>query len=462
MRNKKMAGYFIYCLVGLLCFGYILLAFNNRYQFDDLGFSAMVREEGIWKAFQNMYYYWETIYNTLLLFFLLKWTSYVSPYVYNIPILLINIYCLFLLLKTIFQYYAVEIRSRDVFLISSLVIAISYFSCRAMGNAVYWVTGQIVYCLFLSFLFLALHFWIKQKFFLASVFMFLFAHTRINYDAIFLGLYVSYFLFYWYNNKKITFNWKTQIPLLFFLIGLITYVIIPGNYRRMDSIKVAGSVLPLSAINIMKGWISAFKHLAGIFISSWKELIILPIGVILGLYLGDNLKLIKAITPRLLIYCSLAFIISYIGQSTVIYIAIKTPVGYGRIFFFLEMLLFILILLYGIYFGILLQSYLAPKIIAPLIYVMSLIILFAVGFDYYKNYQITTVFAKAYDKRIQHLKEMKQTLTKENVYLTPLPNSEVLEFMEIAPESDSTAALPDNNAVYVRYYQLPFKIFLAK
>jgi len=462
MNIKSACYYFIFSLTLILLIGYILIALNNRYQFDDFGLYCLVRENGFWKAFQINFFYWETTLNTIILFSLLKWINLFPPYVYSFVILLINTYCFFLLLKTIVKHYAVKMSSRDTLLISALVIALTYFSCRAMGNAVYWVTGQIFYCLFLSYLFLALHFWIKKKLLLASVFMFLFAHTRINYDAIFLGLYASYFLFYWYTNKKIILNWKSQIPFLFFLVGLITYVIIPGNYRRLDSIHVAGPEQPLSVILIMKGWISAFKHLAGILLSNWKQLIILPVGLLLGLYLGDNLNLKKLIIPRLLIYCSLAFMISYIGQSTVVYIAIKTPVGYGRIFFLLEMLLFILILLYGIYFGILLQSFLAPKIIVPLIYAMSITILLAVGFDHYKNYRIATVFAKAYDKRIQHLKQMKQMLRKENVYLTALPNSGVLEFEEISPETDNTGILPDNNAVYVRYYQLPFKIYLAK
>lgn len=462
MRLKELAKYSIFFLAALFCMGYILISFNTRYMFDDLGLHSFVRDNGIWPAFKIMYFSWETIYNTLLLFFLLKWNNYIPPYVYNIAILLVNIYCFYLLLKTILNYYAVRITAKDILLVSALIIGITYFSGRARGFAVYWVTGQIVYCLFLSYFFLGLHFWIKQKLLLASVFMFLFAHTRINYDAIFIGLYASYFLFSSYQNKKITINWKAQIPFLFFLIGLVTYVIIPGNYKRLDSIQGPDPNLHLTVLVIIKGWISAFKHLAGNILMSWKQLIILPIGLLLSFHLGDNLPLRKLISTRLLIYCSIAFIISYIGQSTVIYMALKTPVGYNRIFFFLELLLFILMLLYSFRIGMFLQSYIGPKAITSLMYLISLPILFAIGLDYYKNYQVTSVFAKAYDRRIQHLKEVKQTSSKENVYVPALPNSGVLEFMEIEPETDSSAKLPDNNAAYVRYYRLPFKIYLAK
>ena len=459
---KKKAGYFLYCIVAILCIGYIVIAFNNRYQFDDIAFYVLVRDNGLWKAFVINFFTWETTFNTIVLFGLLKWIDVLAPYIYNVSFLLINIYCFFLLLRTIIENYKIEISIGELWLISVLVITISYFSCRAMGNAVYWVTGQIFYCLFMSYLFLAIHFWIKQKLVLASVFMFLFAHTRINYDAIFIGLYSSYLFFCWFKNKSFHFNWKLQIPFIFFLIGIVSYVIIPGNYNRVASIKVAGPEVHLSVLIIMKGWISAFKHLAGILFSSWKQLIIFPIGIMLSFYLSHHFKLKELVTLRLLIYCSIAFIISYIGQSTVIYIAIKTPVGYGRIFFMLEMLLFMLILMYGVYFGNLLQSYTGAAIVNSLIYITSFSILFAVAFSIYTSYQTTAVFARAYDKRIQYLKDLKQTSVKGKVYVSALPSSDVLEFMEISPETDSLGTLPDNNAVYVKYYRLPFKLFLEK
>lgn len=459
---KKKAGYFLYSILAILCIGYVVIAFNNRYQFDDIAFYVLVRDNGLWKAFVINFFTWETTFNTIVLFGLLKWIDVLSPYVYNLSILLINIYCFFLLLKTIVQHYALEISVGEVRLISVLIITISYFSCRAMGNAVYWVTGQIFYCLFMSYLFLAIHFWIKQKLILASVFIFLFAHTRINYDAIFIGLYSSYHFFYWYKNKSFNFKWKLQIPFLFFIIGVVSYVIIPGNYHRVASIKVAGPEVHLSILIIMKGWMSAFKHLAGILFSSWKQLIIFPIGIMLSFYLSHHSKLKELITLRLLMYCSIAFIISYIGQSTVIFIAIKTPVGYGRIFFMLEMILFMLILMYGIYFGNLLQSHGSAAIVNSLIYIMSVSILFAVASNIYSSYKTTAFFARAYDKRIQYLKDLKQTAVKGKVYVPALPSSDVLEFMEISPETDTLGTLPDNNAVYVKYYRLPFKLFLEK
>lgn len=460
--TKKLAGYFLVFLAVLLSIGYILISFHTRYMFDDLGFSALVRDNGIWAAFKILYFSWETIYNTLVLFFLLKWNNYIPPYFYNISIFLLNIWCFYLLLKTIVRYHKIGITSKEMLLLAVLVISLTYFSGRARGYAVYWVTGQIVYCLFLSYLFLGLYFWIKGRLFLASVFMFLFAHTRINYDAIFIGLYVGYIISYWYENNKLVFNLKSQIPFLFFLFGIITYIIIPGNYVRLHSIRGPDPSLQIGVLVIMKGWISAFKHMSGIVLGSWKQLMILPIGLLIGFYFSNNASVQRFITPRFLLYYTLTFIICYIGQSTVIYISLKTPVGYNRIFFFLEMLLFILMLLYGMFAAFFLQSRLSPKIISPIGGFVFLAIIIPVSIDYYQSFKVTSVFAKAYDKRIQGLKDLRQHPPGKIVYVPKLPDSGVLEFMEIEPQSSNTTQLPDNNSVYVSYYNLPFKVYLAQ
>ena len=56
MKDKKIAGYFIFALLILLMAGYIMVSFHNRYQFDDLGLKALVRGNGVWKAFKYMYF----------------------------------------------------------------------------------------------------------------------------------------------------------------------------------------------------------------------------------------------------------------------------------------------------------------------------------------------------------------------------------------------------------------------
>ena len=462
MSSKKVAGYFIFLFTIILFLGYVLISFNNRFHFDDLGLSALVRDHGVWNSFKIMYFSWETTYLTLIIFSLLKWINVIPPFVYNISILLINIYCFFLLLKSLLQHFSIEINPFKIILLSAFFILLSYFSCRAMGNVSYWVTGQIVYCLFLSFLFLGIHFWLKQKFFLASICMFLFGHTRINYDAIFIGLYFCYFLFVWIENKKITINWKQHIPFLFFLGGVISYVIIPGNYHRADTFAANSPIKHLNAVLFLRGWLSAFIHLGGTILGSWKHLIVLPIGLVLGVFLFEYPILKKIVSIPFLIKCSIAFIVAYIGQATILLIAIKTPVGYGRIFYFLEFLLFILMLLYGIFFAFVMQAFLNDNTTIFIISFISLPLIFSAAFYNYRNYQVTTVFAKSYDSRIELLKKLRTSSISENFYLIPLPDSGILLFQEIDPQDGNSNKLPDNNEVYVRYYHLPFKIYLAK
>jgi hypothetical protein len=462
MRNQYFAKYSLILLTGILCFGYIAIAFNNRYDYDDFGLHCLVRDNGIWKSFQILYFSWETPYLTFVPLWLLKWINVVPPYVYNISIFLIGIYSFSLVLKGILKYYSIEMGRGEIVMLSALIIALSYFSCRAIGNISYWVTGQIVYCLFLTCLFFGIHFWLKQKLWVASVFMFLFAHSRINYDAIFIGLYASYFIFLWIKINKIVINWKMQIPFLFFIIGMVLYIIVPGNYHRSNTFIVNSPIKHLSVLLFLQGWTSAFVHLAGTILASWKQLMILPVGVLLGFYFFNQSTVRALITFPFLVKCAIAFIVAYLGQATILLIAIRTPVGYGRIFYFLELLLFVFFLLCGIFAGFKLRLILNDKVIFSLILIKSFLVLFFTGSYFYENYLITLNFAHAYDRRIELLKDLKQKGTTGNVYLSQLPESGVLFFTEIEFQTNDSKDLPSNNADYVRYFQLPFNIFLSK
>lgn len=462
MKDKKIAGYFIFGLTVLFITGYIMVSFHNRYQFDDLGLNALVRGNGVWKAFKYMYFSWETTYLSLIIFFLLQGVGIVVPSVFNISIFIVSILTFYLFLKSVIKRYFLEINGSKALLISGLVISILYFSCRAMGNVTYFVTGQIVYSLFLSFLFLGLYFWLNQNFILASVCMFLFGHTRINYDAIFIGLYFSYYGLLWIKNKKLASKWTQHIPFMFFILGMITYIIVPGNYKRAEYFEINNPNQHLNILLFIKGWSVAFLDLGYRIIHNWKQLIILPIGIILGVYLYENEALKRVISLRFLLYCSFAFSIAYLGQISILLIAIKTPIGYERIFFFLELLLFLLILLYGIYLGFWINSVTSTKFRIIILSSISITIFGAIGFSFQKNYRVTTVFAKAYDARIDYLIQQKQKGIRDDIYVPSLPASGMLMFEEMDVKSESSNLLPDNNAAYVNYYKLPFKIYVAK
>ena len=456
--NSRISLLFIYLICSILFFGYAFIALNNRFQFDDLYFSSEVSSQGIWPSFIKMYYYWETIYNSLLVFFLLKWINIIPAYIYNIAILICNICCFYFFLKTVVIKFQLGIGQSSVFILSALVMLLSYYSCRAEGNVVYWVTGQIVYCLLLCYLFLGLHFWIRGKIALASILMFLFAHSRLNYDAIFIGLYLGYILFVWYVKKTFQFSWKEIVPFLFFLLGVITYVIIPGNYKRAATITDPNPEVHLNLLTLFLGWFSALKHLTGIVLTSWKQIMIIPIGVIVS-FQFRNPTLVKLISFRLVLFFSLVFLLCYIGQSTVMYIAIKTPVGYGRIFYLLELLLFSLFLLIGYKAGVESQSLVNPGKLSYLLIGSCVFIFSLISINLYNSYKTTLQFAKAYDSRINYLLVLKGKGNMEDIYVPTLPSSGFLNFMEISP-ADSSGKINDNNSSYIKYFKLPFRFFI--
>lgn len=457
MQKSKSHLFFILFAI-LFCMGYILISFHNCYQSDDMGFVWVIRSTGgVWNAFKYNYASWETTYNSLLLFWIIKWTTILPPFVFNLLTFLINIISFYLFLKSLNDFYKFKISDSVVFVFSILIIGITYFACRASGNVVYWVTGQLAYCLFLSYLFLGLHFWIKGKLLVASVCMFLFAHTRINYDAIFIALYTTYLLHELYKHKTIFKNWKRRLPFLFFVAGLITYIIIPGNYKRVESVRQLNGENHLTIILLLKGWFWMFESVASTLLFNWKQLIIPLIGCLFGLYFQDNPRLKRIINIRLLIVFVFGFILSCIAQSTIVNISIGQAIGYDRIFFFLDILLFILLLFLGLYFGIRIKL---KSINSTLIYMISFLVLFSVGFFYYQNFKTTRIFAKAYDNRINELLALKKRDNIQKIYLDRLPDSGVLQFMEISPEPPDTTTYLYDNIVYGHYYQLPFKIYL--
>lgn len=467
MMNKDISQnsilkYILWTIVIVLCVGYILISFNNRYQNDDLGFGYGIRVYGVWGRFIMNAHIWETNLNTLVLFTFLQWIDLFQPFVFNIFIFFVDIFGLWILLKTIIKYYSINTDRLGIFLISTLIMSITYFSCRAEGNVTYWVTGQIVYCLVLFYLFIGLHFWIKGNLFLASVFLFFFAHSRLNYDAIFIGLYVCFYGFKYFKTKGQSINWKSHLPFLIFVLGIITYILIPGNFKRAASIGLDKREQQLSIFSILNDWLHAFKHLVGIVLTSWKQLVIFPIGLLLGLSIKDYSRYMQLINIRCLLLCTIAFVISYIGQSTVMLLAIGTPVGYGRVFFFLEMILFILLLLYGSYAGIRLRELFNERIIKILSVIITVFILVPISYNYYRNIVIAREFSEAYDKRITYLLKEKADGRTNILYVKPLPLSGTLQFMEILPQIDGLSKLPYDNWVYVEYYDLPFNIYLNK
>ena len=91
---------------------------------------------------------------------------------------------------------------------------------------------------------------------------------------------------------------------------------------------------------------------------------------------------------------------------------------------------------------------------------MTVLILIPVTNNYYQNFKIAKKFAKAYDQRLDYLMEEKKANNTKAIYLKPLPPSGVLQFMEILPQKNASDELPYDNWVYVKYFDLPFNIFL--
>lgn len=452
MKNQS---WIIIAFVFTLIIGYLIIGIFNRYQNDDFGLNIRIQEMGgVINAFHFFLINWESNLSTLFLLFLIQFFNSWNPFLYNALILLLNVLSLnYFLRKTILNALASKYIS---LLLSFLIIGLLYFSCRAQGNAVYWVTGQIAYCLPLCYLFLGIAFWRENKIFLSSIFLFLFAHSRIHYDGIFLAILFIYLIYLFYSKKIKDISFAQNIPLLSFIAGTLTYIIVPGNYARVASVN--SNLDPNGFVEIMSLFISAIKHYIYSFITNWRQLIIFPIGIILG-YLFFEIS--KKITKQMLFWLTLGFIAAFLAQSIVMFIAIKTFVGYGRIFLLLDFLVVLLLLAYGVYMGSYLKQWFSSKTNSILVLSFSISIISVLFIHYYNAIDQARLFAKSYDTRMELLLAQKSAGRSMPLYLKPLNPSDVLNFMEIRPYkgNENNNDIYDN-IVYEQYFNLPFKIFL--
>ncbi len=459
--TKKINSFLIYIIFLFFFINYVLISFYNVYQNDDLTFYADVNKEGILRLWWIYFHWWETNLNSIIMFAMTKFVRFIPPFAYNILIFTTNILSFNFFLNTLSNKYELKLSTIKCFLISIFIIGVTYFSCSAQGNVTYWVVGQIVYCLFLSYLFLGISFWMKNKIISASFFLFMFAHTRINYDAIFIGLFFSYFIYKLFSNsdtkKKI--ELKELLPFIAFLFGLISYLMIPGNYKRAELYNSTNestiSIFNLSYLVLMAAKDSVFS-----FISNWKQIIILPIGILFSILYKDS-KIETELTKPRLLWFAFSLIIAFIGQALVLLISIKTTNYSPRIYFFFEFLFFIFLFLIGLKIGVKINKFISDYFSNIIIYITSIFLLSLFIYDLNNNIRKVRKFNRAYNKRIEMLLDYKNKKRTEPVFLDPLPESGSLSFMEIKPLKPGQNTASDIEA-YIQYYQLPYRIYIKE
>jgi len=157
------------------------------------------------------------------------------------------------------------------------------------------------------------------------------------------------------------------------------------------------------------------------------------------------------------IFC--AFNFALFMHVIVILMALKTPIGYGRVFVFVEFLWLINLLFIGLVVGSRFKYFNVSK--SSVVVVCYLFIMLML----YKNVNLLAdakLFAKQHDERIIFFEKLKILRNRSNIYVPSLKGKDVFGYEDIQQEDTVTHIIPYPNHSIHQYYQLPFKVFLDK
>lgn len=469
MQHSKSNARLLLVITGLGVFLFIFLfycfiAYYNRYQTDDLAFTAKINEMGFFAAIRDFFLNWEANLSSVLLFLFLDFFQDKNLLFLNGGIFLSNILCFWFLLSRLVNRNKIVLKKTEEFVIAAFIIALFYTSTRAGGGVIYWSTAQIAYFIPLNFLFIGLGYWIaakeKQSIAAAAFFLFLFAHSRINYDASFAIVYAVFFILFFLQTKKI--NFRLQLPFLFFMVGVLTYLLVPGVYKRIAFHQEGSSAFaqPHTLFYYVRSSIIGIVHFYKMAVLNTSFWFVLAVAFFCGsLFVSFFNKLFTASVSKRIILLIIAFNAALVMHVFIILFALKTPIGYGRVFVFIEFMWFILIILLGLFAG---SKF---KIVAFSKIMLIVIICIYLFFGWQKNLQALSdakLFAKQHDERIEYLKQLKEKGSRSTVYLPALKGTEVFGYEDIQKEDTMTHIIPYPNYSLQQYYRLPFMVFLEK
>jgi hypothetical protein len=443
---------------------YCLIASCNRYQTDDLYFSALINKDGLMSTLKFVFYNWEFNLISVLYYVCLQGFQDINLLYLNSPIYLSNVLCLWFMINKLLHLVNIQMKYNQTFVIAACFIAILYLSLRAGSGVTFWITAQIVYLIPLNFLLMGIAFWYSDERGIsipaACLFLFLFAHSRVNYDLCFFSVYVLLAIVRFFQSKK--FSISAHLPFVFFLVGFFSYLIIPGCYRRfafhngndIDSSQVVSYFFYVKSIFI--GVVHFYKMSISNLGFWFAFLVSFLAGMNYRTLVSDR---IKANFRGWIVLFFVAFNVALLANILVTLIALKTPIGYGRIFVFLEFLFLSFIVLSGLMIGTFLNFRWKTKSLIFFAFLSVTCLIINKGAT---KLNTALMFVKQHDERIAKLDCLKRDNFRGKVYLSPLQGCDVLGYQDIGVEDTLTKITPYPNRSIQDYYSLPFQIFLKR
>lgn len=462
--NKSYTNKIIISLLLLLVLSYLFfysaIGYYNRFQTDDLSFASMINEYGFWQTVQNFYFNWEFNLTTILLFFVLDMSQHINLFFVTTGILLLNAICLYPLLRESFRFLSLPFEKWLTGLLALAIMCLHYLSNRAQGGVTYWITAQVAYAVPFCFLFLGLFFSMRKgklSLLLACTCLFLFAHSRLNYDASFSAIYMVFALYRYRLTRE--FDIKRHLPFICFLLGIITCILVPGTFKRFTVQGVTTTGESLNFWLFIHGYWVALKHFASTFSHNLYWIICCILFFFVGTYFKGTFKSFYSRFPGIIWFIITSALLALLANTIVTIVALKTPIGYGRIFFFLDFYFLLVFFFFFSWLGMYLklQQFLLKNLLVGSISFLLVYVIVQGS----KNKVLAKNFAYSYDKRIRLLVANNNKIRNgKSLYLNPLPSSGVLDIPEIGKEDTVTKFIPYTNYSLKKYYNLGFNVFL--
>lgn len=415
------------CMVFLFACCYLLISIYNRHCADDFDAIRDVNLYGIFGSVKHCYMSWEGSFTQGIVNYPMSqlFKHSVSLFWYNA----ISLVCLALSCYALTAHICkkqLNLTGAPVVLLSGSVLATLFYTSPAVSEVWFWLVGSASYLWPLTFLFLALYFILKREengynLLLACIFSFLFAGSRLNYPVIIGFFYFLILLNDYRRTKKI--NGKLLLPFIFLGIGLVVYVIAPGNFVRRGYAEPGISMAPLAVItHLVKGSFRIILY-NNLFQLPYMAVMLSPV---LFIAVSSNeaipekyktLNLKRTLLRLLLLYLGAMFV-----HTVIMYFALGDAGGSPRTRLLLHLVFCVLFACFYFLLGLRYREKLVNKFTMFFTLFVAGCLLFV--YKILHEVPVNKTYARAYDRQTEMIFAAKQNFSKhpiETLFLPPLP-----------------------------------------
>jgi len=422
----------------------VILSFYNRFAVDDYYHISIEKQFGIWRGMLEGYNNWGGRWTSYLLWnivFHFHDNSFVL-FLFSLSTVILFIFSIFNLLRSVSAIKEFKVNSFQMFRFSILITAFFFQISFDKGEIWFWVVSICMYLTSISaFLFGIGFIFSKNKNIISLLIIaicFAYAGGASEIYAFFYLIILTVGLISYYvlrKNKvviklKEVSSWKIHIGLVFLLAAFLISILAPGNSLRQTwlpettfggallvTLKSLGKIL-LFKISIQLPWILLFS---------------LPFLYFGHLYKKENNK---AKTILLFKRFAISFLILLLALYILMFPAcyLLSEVGPDRSLSMVILSIVVFCVYWSFQFGM--QMNLSEKIAKGIFYLTLSGIIISFGLQSVQQFQITSKYAAALDKRVVYLNELQKTGNKKTITVDSLPPSGYLYSAEISSDTN--------------------------